>query len=199
MVYSNQDKYKHIMKKLYLMAICLLTALGITAQTIQLEDIVNGKYREKQIRGIRPMSDGETYLQISQDGKKIMRCSFKNGGTVQTLFDIDKARGPKLGSFSGYIMSPDEANILIETNRKPIYRRSYTADYYIYNIRNNTLVELSKNGPQECPQFSPDGTMIAFVRDNNIFLVKLLFNNSESQITKDGERNKIINGKPDWV
>ena len=43
MVYSNQDKYKHIMKKLYLMAICLLTALGITAQTIQLEDIVNGK------------------------------------------------------------------------------------------------------------------------------------------------------------
>lgn len=199
MVYSNQDKYKHIMKKLYLMAICLLTALGITAQTIQLEDIVNGKYREKQIRGIRPMSDGETYLQISQDGKKIMRCSFKNGGTVQTLFDIDKARGPKLGSFSGYIMSPDEANILIETNRKPIYRRSYTADYYIYNIRNNTLVELSKNGPQECPKFSPDGTMIAFVRDNNIFLVKLLFNNSESQITKDGERNKIINGKPDWV
>ena len=88
---------------------------------------------------------------------------------------------------------------MIETNRQQIYRRSYTATHYIYNIKNKTLTPLSQGGPQECPKFSPDGNQIAFVRDNNIFLVKLLFNNAESQITKDGERNKVINGKPDWV
>ena len=41
--------------------------------------------------------------------------------------------------------------------------------------------------------------MVAFVRENNIFLVKLLYGNSESQVTTDGKRNEIINGIPDWV
>jgi dipeptidyl-peptidase-4 len=61
------------------------------------------------------------------------------------------------------------------------------------------LEPLSENGPQQVPLFSPDGTQIAFVRDNNIFLVKLLFGNSESQVTTDGERNRVLNGIPDWV
>ena len=49
------------------------------------------------------------------------------------------------------------------------------------------------------PQFSPDGNMISFVRGGNLFLVKLLFDNSESQVTKDGEVGKVLNGVPDWV
>lgn len=40
---------------------------------------------------------------------------------------------------------------------------------------------------------------MAFVRDNNIFLIKLLYDNSESQVTKDGKFNEVINGIPDWV
>ena len=40
---------------------------------------------------------------------------------------------------------------------------------------------------------------VAFVRDNNIYLIKLLYGNSESQVTKDGKRNSVINGVPDWV
>ena len=118
---------------------------------------------------------------------------------TEVLFDASEARGATIRAVEGYIISPDEKNILIETNRQQIYRRSYTATHYIYNIKNKTLTPLSQGGPQECPKFSPDGNQIAFVRDNNIFLVKLLFNNAESQITKDGERNKVINGKPDWV
>lgn len=58
---------------------------------------------------------------------------------------------------------------------------------------------LSDGGPQQTPVFSPDGNQIAFVRDNNIFLVKLLYDNAESQVTKDGKRNEVINGIPDWV
>ncbi len=113
---------------------------------------------------------------------------------------MDNAKGKtKLDHIDGYIMSPDEKNILIQTETRPIYRHSKTAVYYIYNVANRTLTPLSDGGPQECPVWSDDGYMVAFVRENNIFLVKLLFDNSESQVTKDGEANKIINGKPDWV
>ncbi len=187
------------MKKILAFVICLLTLAVSTAQEITLEEIVSGKFSQKGIRGIHPLSDGESYSQISADGRQIVRCSFKDGKSIETLFDITSARGPRLASFSGYVMSPDEKNILIETNRNSIYRHSFTAEYYIYNIKNKTLVPLSTGGAQECPRFSPDGNVIAFIRNNNLFLVKLLFNNSESQVTKDGEFNKVLNGKPDWV
>jgi len=173
--------------------------MTVSAQQIQLKDITDGKFQAKTIRNITPLADGESYAQVSDDGRRIERRSFKSGGVVETLFDLATARDVKLTSFSGYILSPDEKNILIETERKPIYRHSATAVYYIYNVRNKTMVPLSKGGAQECPKFSPDGNVIAFVRDGNIFLVKLLYNNAESQITKDGERNKVINGKADWV
>ena len=96
-------------------------------------------------------------------------------------------------------MSPDGKRLLIQTKTERIYRRSFTATYYIYTLQNNRLVPLSDNGPQQTPLFSPDGQQIAFVRDNNIFLVKLLYDNAEVQVTKDGQRNEVINGIPDWV
>ena len=176
-----------------------MAAMTVFAQQITLDDVVNYKYAPKSVREVSPLADGESYACVSEDGKRIERCSFKTGEVTETLFDVDTARGGGVRFVIGYIMSPDEKNILIEASRTSIYRRSATSDYYIYNVKNKTLAPLSNGGPQECPKFSPDGNQIAFVRDNNLFLVKLLFNNAESQITKDGERNKIINGKPDWV
>ena len=128
-----------------------------------------------------------------------MKYSFKSGKQTGVLFDASTARGAKIERVEGYIMSPDAKNILIQTETKAIYRRSFTATYYIYNIANNKLERLSDGGPQQTPIWSPDGTQVAFVRENNIFLVKLLYNNAESQVTKDGKFNEIINGLPDWV
>ena len=145
------------------------------------------------------MLDGEHYTQISPDHKRIVKYSFKTGEEVGTVFDVATARNHTLKSFDDYIPSPDESLILIQTETKPIYRRSFTAVYYIYNVKNRTLEPLSEGGPQQVPLFSPDSHQIAFVRNNNIFLVKLLFGNSESQVTKDGEYNKVLNGIPDWV
>lgn len=179
--------------------VSVLAAGAVFAQRITLRDITSYKYAPKSVRAVRPLADGESYSRVAADGQRIERCSFKTGEVVETLFDASAARGAVIRAVEGYIMSPDEKHILIETNRTPIYRHSATSTYYIYNVRNKTLAPLSKGGPQECPKFSPDGTQVAFVRDNNLFLVKLLFNNAESQITKDGERNRIINGKPDWV
>ena len=192
---------KHFAIRRIFAAVVLSTMaiISIFAQQIKLGDILGGRYAAQSVRSVRPMNDGETYSCLSDNWRKIERRSFKTGEVVETLFDADEARGAVIRRVEGYIVSPDEKNILIETNHQQIYRRSYTATHYIYNIKNKTLTPLSEGGPQECPKFSPDGNQIAFVRDNNIFLVKLLFNNAESQITKDGERNKIINGKPDWV
>lgn len=187
------------MKKLFILAFAIMASFSASSQIISLDDIVNYKYSPKTISGLNPMADGESFARLSDDRKSIVRYSFKNGEKLETIFDVNNTQGPKLQSIDGYIVSPDEKNILIETNRTRIYRRSATSVYYIYNVRNRTLEPLSKGGPQECPKFSPDGNVVGFVRDNNIFLVKLLYNNSESQITKDGEFNKIINGKPDWV
>lgn len=191
---------KNIMtRKMFAVVALWLTVAAVSAQQITLDDVVNYKYYPKSVRGVKPMADGESYSCVSDNRQSIEKHSFKTGEVTEVLFDASEARGATIRAVEGYIISPDEKNILIETNRQQIYRRSYTATHYIYNIKNKTLTPLSQGGPQECPKFSPDGNQIAFVRDNNIFLVKLLFNNAESQITKDGERNKIINGKPDWV
>ena len=187
------------MKKLGILMMLCLCALFSSAQQVTLQEVATGAYRTEGIYGIKPMLDGEHYTQISRDRKKIVKYSFKTGKEVATIFDVSTARNITLKSFDDYIMSPDESKILIQTETKAIYRRSYTAVHYIFNVRNNTLETLSDDGPQQVPLFSPDGNQIAFVRDNNIFLVKLLFGNSESQVTKDGKFNHVLNGIPDWV
>lgn len=187
------------MKSLFALLTLLFLSLGIQAQKVTLQDVAQGTYRAQNIYGLKPMLDGEHYTQISSDHKRIVKYSFKTGKEVEAIFDVTKARDCNFKTFDDYILSPDEKLILIQTETKPIYRHSFTAVYYIYNVKNNTLEPLSNNGPQQVPLFSPDGNQIAFVRNNNIFLVKLLFGNSESQVTKDGEHNKVLNGIPDWV
>lgn len=192
------------MKKIQLLLLVLFACTPFSSAQksgeLDLREVVGGKYYPQYIYGVNPMNDGESYSQLSDDGTQILKRSFKTGEVVETLFDVSLAKGPvSLKSISGYTMSPDETRILLCTERRSIYRRSYTAVYYIYDIRSKRFSKLSDGGPQQQPLFSPDGTQIAFVREGNLFLVKLLFNNAESQITKDGEFNKIINGLPDWV
>ena len=179
-----------------------MTLAGMTSlagEKLTLEDITRGAFRQDYMQAVRPMADGETYSQISSDGKQVVNYSFRTGKQVSVLFDATTARGPKIESVDNYIMSPDGKRMLIQTQTTSIYRHSFTAVFYIYDIRNNKLEPLSDGGPQQTPVFSPDGNQIAFVRDNNIYLVKLLYDNAESQVTKDGKRNEVINGIPDWV
>ena len=189
------------MKRLTLLgAVLLATATTVLAgQQLTIKDITNGTFRTESMVGVEPLSDGESYTQISSDGKQIVKYSFKTGKQSGVLFDVNTARGSKIERVDGYVMSPDGRHMLIQTKTKSIYRHSFTAVYYIFNVANNRLVPLSDGGPQQTPVWSPDGNQVAFVRDNNIFLVKLLYNNAESQVTKDGKFNEVINGLPDWV
>ena len=189
------------MNKLFVMVLMLVagSVQMMAGEKLNLKDITGGVFRGESMAALQPLDDGESYAQISADGKQIVKYSFRTGKQTGVLFDAATARGPKVQRVENYIMSPDGKRMLIQTDSKAIYRRSFTATYFIYTVANNTLEPLSDGGPQQTPLFSPDGTQIAFVRDNNIYLVKLLYNNAESQVTKDGERNRVINGLPDWV
>ncbi|MBR3615909.1 MAG: S9 family peptidase [Bacteroidaceae bacterium] len=182
----------------------LLTAIVVAASSfagndVTLHDVMYGGYWPETYAAIKPMADGEHFARMNGDRTMILKGSFKNGEIVDTLFNAATARGFGERRIDGYQFSPDEKLILLQTKTRGIYRHSFTAEHYIFNRKNNKAEALSQNGAQQVPKFSPDGTMIAFVRDNNLFLVKLLFGNSESQITTDGEFRKIINGIPDWV
>ena len=167
--------------------------------SLTLKSITNGSFGAHGIYGVNPLPDGESYSQLV-DGKRIVVSSFKTGEQTGVLFDVENTRGKvKLSRIDGYTLSPNQKNILLRTQTRGIYRHSTTAVYYIYNVQNRTLAPLSDGGPQECPLWSPDGNMVGFVREGNLFLVKLLFDNAEVQVTKDGKFNSIINGKADWV
>ena len=166
---------------------------------LTLKSITNGSFGAHGIYGVNPLPDGESYSQLV-DGKRIVVSSFKTGEQTGILFDVENTKGKvKLSRIDGYTLSPNQKNILLRTQTRGIYRHSTTAVYYIYNVQNRTLAPLSDGGPQECPLWSPDGNMVGFVREGNLFLVKLLFDNAEVQVTKDGKFNSIINGKADWV
>ena len=189
------------MRKTALLGLLCLSLMAVPSmgQNLDLKRITQGTYMAEGMMAVTPAADGESYLQLSGDGQRVVRSSFKTGKEVETIFDVTTAHGAKLSSIDGYIMSPDGKRMLIQTNTEEIYRHSFKAEYYIYTIANKKLVPLSKNGAQQTPLFSKDGTLIAFVRDNNIFLIKLLYDNAESQVTKDGRKNEVINGIPDWV
>ena len=185
-----------LMKKISALVSSLLLALPMLAQQqLQVSDLT--RFNASGLTAMTPMADGEHFL--TSDGKHIIRNSFKNAKESDTILNINTVKGDRLSRFSDYILSPTEDMILLETQHQKIFRRSSTAVWYIFNIKNNRIEPLSKGGPQQVPSFSPDGHNIAFVRDNNIFLVKLLFNNAESQVTKDGVVGKVRNGIPDWA
>ena len=186
------------MKKIITTVMAVLLTMAAQAQKqIEVQDLVSGKFNAYGVSDVTPMADGQHYL--TQEGPYILKYSFKGGDTPDTILNIRKVKGESLSGFSDFILSPTEDMILLETNRQKIFRRSSTANWYIYSIKNNRIDPLSNGGPQQVPLFSPDGHQIAFVRDNNIYLVKLLFGNAESQVTKDGKIGKVRNGIPDWA
>ena len=124
-----------------LKVLCLLGAMcfaGLSlyaGEKLDLKSITRGEFSQETMTAVRPMADGETYTQISADGKQIVSYSFRTGKQESVVFDAATARGGQVNRVDNYIMSPDGRRILIQTQTKPIYRRSFTAVYYIYDIK----------------------------------------------------------------
>lgn len=152
----------------------------------------------KSIKEITPLSDGQTFAAMSDDGKKIEIYSFKTGKKTGELFDVDKVKGDvKISEFDGFEVSKNGKKILLWNEKEKIYRYSFTAEYYVYDTFRSTLQRVSQNGRQRAATMSHDGRYVAYVRDNNVFISNLDYK-TDLPVTKDGEINKIIYGVADW-
>lgn len=192
--------------KRILLSVCLgFTLIGTIAaqqggKRVNLKEIIDGEFRQvTSIGEMRSLPDGEHYTAMNPERNMIVRYSYRTGSPVDTLFNTKKARECTFDTFQGYEISNTGHRILIWRERESIYRRSWKADIYDYDVRRNYVKPLSDTGKKlMIPTFSPDGRMCAYVIDNNIWLRKFDFD-TEIQITKDGEINKILNGVTDWV
>ncbi len=172
-------------------------ACSAAAQGQTMESLMRSMDAES-LAGAVPAGGG-CYARLSDDGRQIVQYSYATGKQTGVLFDAGNTVGASIKSAEGFTVSGDGARMLVYANAEPVYRHSFKADYYIYTVRTRKLEPLSDGGKQQIPQFSPDGNQVAFVRDNDIYLVKLLYDNAESRVTKDGKKNETINGAPDWV
>ncbi|WP_291728061.1 S9 family peptidase [Bernardetia sp.] len=197
-----------MLKKNYFLSLCLgifafsAAYLSPTTETVAQDDAKvsvtdiysNGELYSKTLQGVNWTNNGQFYTRM--DGNAIVRYDIKTNKAVETIFDGD-ASDPKI-RIADYSFSDKEDKILIQSNRQPIYRRSYIAEYHVVDTKDKSVKKLSEKGRSAYATFSPDGTMVAFFRDNNLFYVTLS-DMKEVQITNDGLFNKIINGAGDWV
>lgn len=145
------------------------------------------------------MPDGQSYLLLSDDHTAIVRYDVRSGKEIEKYVDLKNTRETTLDVIEGFRLSADASKVLVWRNTEPIYRRSFTAEYYVYEVRTRLLRPLStQHEVQRSPIFSPDARMVAFVADNNIYVKKLDFN-TEVAVTEDGKANSIINGVSDWT
>ena len=186
------------MKNTLFLIMMLLAVAGNThaGKKISLKDITSRAYVAEGLVSLQPLADGVSFAQLGPKGQKILKYAFATGEQTDVIFDaavIDSTR------IDDYKASPDDRYLLIGTKSRPIYRRSFSAEYFVYDTKTKAIQPLSINGAQQVPVWSPDSRRVAFVRNNNIFLVEIGDKLKETQVTTDGLFNFVINGIPDWV
>ena len=166
------------MRKFFLFLFLLpLFALAQKKQ-ITLEDI----YKNGTFQGERIASDfGQTSKDPEIDPK-----------------ELKDENGKAFGRFEDIIYSSSHPNtVLIRKGVEQIYRRSSKAFVYLYDAVSKKLTKLD-NEKLMHPTLSPDGSKIAYVKNNNLYLYDLATKSARA-ITTDGKWNFIINGNCDWV
>lgn len=181
-----------------LTCLLLLNAMGQNHAPITL-DLLYGKYQfyPSSIEGLTSMADGEHYSQL-EGNHLIVSYDYQTGRERSVILDVRTGSQGKIGFLDDYVFSQDEKKLLLITDRSPVYRHSFTAKHYIYDILDEEMKALSDHAYERLATFSPDGMKVAYVYENNLFTVDLV-SGTETQVTWDGEKNRVINGAPDWV
>lgn len=181
----------------FLFLLLCFTVLG--QQKITVEAIFNGEFSAKGMDKLQSMQNTNQYTVLDYDrtsrNMQIDLFDFATLKKVSTLIDT-KNQSKLTGGIQSYSFSSDEKMILIANNTTPIYRHSFTADYFLYNIETKELNKVLEQVQE--PTFSPDGKKIAYAKGNNLFIYDIA-SLSNTQITSDGNKNSIINGITDWV
>lgn len=182
-----------------LISFLLLTFASVAQKKmITLEDIYEkGTFSSRGIPDFNFMANGIHFTR--QAGSTIIKYDLKSGEIMDTIFDAKAIMNiPFDGNLQSYVFSKDEKKLLLSSNAESIYRYSFVADYYVYDIPSKKLQRIHANAKIKYPEFSPDGTLVAFVFENNLYY-QILSSGKTIQITKDGKHNFIINGASDWV
>jgi dipeptidyl-peptidase-4 len=180
----------------------LLAAMHLSAQSgtrkITLEDIWrDNTFRVKSVPGFNAMKDGRHYTQLDKEGKdqSVGVYDLLTGRKTGSRFSSEEQVLPdSLGAIIEYAFSDNEEALLLFFKAENIYRRSIL--HYVL-VFTNGWVLLDKAKVLH-PTFSPDGTKVAFVKDNDLYY-RDLKSGVTVAVTTDGQRNCIINGNSDWV
>ena len=184
-----------------ILALFLLLCFTVVGQQkITIDQIYNGTFRAKGMDELQSLKNTNQYTVLNVDmqsrSMSVDLYDFATLKKVSTL--IDTKSYPELANgIDSYTFDASEKIILLACNTNQIFRRSFTADYYLYDIATKELKKPFDFQVQE-PTFSPDGKKIAYAKENNLFIYDLNSKKSTA-ITTDGKKNSIINGITDWV
>jgi dipeptidyl-peptidase-4 len=191
--------YQMKLNKLFALVLLVCTTV-VAQQKITVEEIYSGAFRAKGMDELQSLKNTNQYTVLNFDratrSMQIDLYDFATLSKVSTLIDTKNFTDLADG-IDSYSFSADEKKILIAANSNQIFRHSFTADYFLFDLNAKTLVKLFDFQVQE-PTFSPDGTKIAYARENNLFMYDIASKTS-TQVTSDGKKNAIINGITDWV
>jgi len=184
----------------FLLALLCFNPLLIAQQKqISVTDIYTGEFQTQGMDVLRSMNNGKQYTVLNKDPYRgivsVDTYDYSTLEKVSTLISTADVEG--LEEFSSYSFSQDETKLLLATQVEPIFRRSTLGVFYVYDIASKKLIKINEAKIQE-PTLSSDGKKVAYVKDNNLFLLDLE-NGTTKQVTQDGIKNKIINGVTDWV
>ena len=186
------------MKRLLFLFLLISTSIYAQKQKITLEDIwTNYSFQTEELESFHSMKNGDYYtiLNNSKEGTSLDKYSYATLKKVETIVSGNDLAGIKY--FDDYTFNKEETKIIIGKDLERIFRHSKVGIYFVYDIITKKLVKISDLKIMK-PTFSPDGNKVAFAYQNNLY-VKDLKTTKTTQITFDGEKNKIINGITDWV
>ncbi len=168
-------------------------------KSFTLNDIWGGVFGTEGLKSAHAMKNGVEYSVIEEDkvtgATNIEIYNYETGEKARTL--ITSTALGDLTTFQGYEFSKDEKRILLSNELEQIYRHSSRGIYYIYDVPSKGIFKVNDKKIQS-PALSPDGNKIAYVLDNNIYVLNFA-TGQEIQLTDDGKKNEIINGITDWV
>ncbi|MGQ2982798.1 S9 family peptidase [Flavobacterium sp.] len=189
---------KYIKRSIFLFLLAALPA--VAQQKLTLQEIWSGSFRTQGMDDLQAMKNTNQYtvlnVNYSSGAGQIDLYDFATLTKVSTIV-ASKDHKELVGGIDSYTFSADEKKLLLATNSEPIFRHSFTADFYIYDIASKSLTKLSDKKMQE-PTFSADNSKVAYASENNLYVYDIAAKTAK-QITTDGKKNSIINGVTDWV
>ena len=132
------------MKKTVIIIVSLLFVGGGFAQQggkrVELGEVIGGTFRQETGVGeLRSMPDGEHYTQMNTERTMIIKYSYRTGNPVDTLFHSRSARECTFDTFDDYAINSTGYRILVWRERESIYRRSFKAEVFDYDVRRNMV------------------------------------------------------------